>query len=88
MPFIVTNTQPENDSKSTLRHCFNPNPESLVVGGVTVAGDAAHPTTTLPAWGKQGGCMALEDAFVLTQKLHAALTTTNGTTSPDEHEIR
>ncbi|KAG0626499.1 hypothetical protein M758_2G131400 [Ceratodon purpureus] len=71
---IITNTPVGRISKSTLRHRLNTDPESLVNGTVTVAGDAAHPTT--PNMG-QGGCMALEDALILTQKLYDAIRSPN-----------
>lgn len=45
-------------------------------GGVTLAGDAAHPQT--PNLG-QGGCTALEDAVVLARALHQAGGVTGGT---------
>lgn len=84
MPTVVTNTPTENLSKSTLRDRFNTNPESLVTGTVTVAGDAAHPTT--PFMG-QGGCMALEDSVVLTQKLYSALRNPDSRVPEHEHEL-
>lgn len=67
----INNTPLETVTKNTLRHRLNTRPsDSQVVGNVTVAGDASHPTS--PMLG-QGGGMALEDAIILTQKLHPAL---------------
>ena len=68
----VINNTPEETAffKHAIRHRLNTNPESLVNGTVTVAGDAAHPCT--PTMG-QGGCLALEDALILTQKLYSAV---------------
>jgi len=72
MPLCIHNTPLENFTKNTIRHRLNTAPpSSQVSGGVTLAGDASHPTT--PNLG-QGGCMALEDAILLTQKLYPALT--------------
>lgn len=68
----VRNTPLGNFTKNSIRHRLNTAPpSSQVSGGVTVAGDASHPTT--PNMG-QGGCMALEDAILLTQKLYPVLT--------------
>jgi 2-polyprenyl-6-methoxyphenol hydroxylase-like FAD-dependent oxidoreductase len=72
MSFIIDNTPREIFFRGIVRHRLNTNLELLVNGGVAVAGDAAHPST--PNMG-QGGCMALEDAVVLTQKLYGALRT-------------
>ena len=67
----INNTPLENIAKNRLRHRLNTRPtESQVVGNVTVAGDASHPTS--PNLG-QGGGMALEDGIVLARKLHQAL---------------
>ena len=70
MSFFINNTPLERFIKSTFRHRLNTTSEAFVRDGVTVAGDAAHPTT--PNLG-QGGCMAMEDALILTQKLYCAL---------------
>lgn len=68
----IRNTPLGNFTKNTIRHRLNTAPpSSQVSGGVTLAGDASHPTT--PNMG-QGGCMALEDAILLTQKLYPVLT--------------
>jgi 2-polyprenyl-6-methoxyphenol hydroxylase-like FAD-dependent oxidoreductase len=80
LSLVIGNTPPEGFTKATIRHRLNTNPESLVNGCVTVAGDAAHPTT--PNMG-QGGCMALEDALILTQKLYGMLRSTPNT---EDHE--
>lgn len=85
MHLVINNTPLENFWKSSIRHRLNKNPsESLVVGNVTVAGDACHPTT--PNMG-QGGAMALEDAIVLTQKLHSALKSTPETQHHEQGRI-
>ena len=90
MPFvasIINNTPGESFFKYSISHRLNTNPELLVNGSVTVVGDAAHPLT--PNLG-QGGCMALEDALILTQKLYATLKTDANThqdlLSVPEHE--
>ena len=72
MSSIINNTPGESFVKYSIRHRLNTNPELLVNGSVTVVGDAAHPCT--PNMG-QGGCMALEDALILTQKLYGTLKT-------------
>jgi 2-polyprenyl-6-methoxyphenol hydroxylase-like FAD-dependent oxidoreductase len=52
-----------------------------VNGCVRIVDDAAHPTT--PNMG-QNGCMALEDALILTQMLYGTLRST--TSNTDDHE--
>lgn len=84
LPFIINQTSLERFTKTTLRHRLNTNPDSLVDGGVTVAGDAAHPTT--PNMG-QGGCMALEDALILTQKLYGALRSAPNTEDQETSKV-
>ncbi|KAG0606254.1 hypothetical protein M758_9G125700 [Ceratodon purpureus] len=76
----INNTPLEHFIKSTIRHRINTmDPTTQVVGTVTLAGDASHPTT--PNMG-QGGCMALEDAILLTKKLYPVLTEGPNTDSP------
>lgn len=73
---LIKNTPVENMWKSVIRHRWNAETsEKLVVGNVTVAGDARHPLT--PNLGQGGGSMALEDAIILTHKLHGALKRVN-----------
>lgn len=67
----VNNTPLENFVKNTIRHRLNKKgPDSHVMGGITLAGDASHPMTP---WLGQGGCMAMEDAIVLARNLSRAL---------------
>jgi len=67
----VHNTPSENFVKNTIRHRLNKEgPDSQVMGGITLAGDASHPTTP---WLGQGGCMAMEDAIVLARNLSGVL---------------
>ncbi|CAM6046107.1 unnamed protein product [Sphagnum compactum] len=67
----IENTAIENITKSSIKHRLNSHESSSqVFDGVTLAGDASHPST--PNLG-QGGCCALEDAIVLAQKLSGAL---------------
>lgn len=71
MQLCINNTPLGHFTKNAIRHRLNTAPpSSQVAGGVTLAGDASHPTT--PNMG-QGGCMALEDAILLTQKLYSVL---------------
>ncbi len=67
----IENTAIENITKSAIKHRLNSHESSSqVFDGVTLAGDASHPST--PNLG-QGACCALEDAIVLAQKLSGAL---------------
>ena len=67
----VDNTPSENLVKNTIRHRLNKKgPDSQVMGGITLAGDASHPMTP---WLGQGACMAMEDAIVLARNLSGAL---------------
>jgi 2-polyprenyl-6-methoxyphenol hydroxylase-like FAD-dependent oxidoreductase len=67
----IENTTLENITKSSIKHRLNSHESSSqVFDGVTLAGDASHPST--PNLG-QGACCALEDAIVLAQKLSGAL---------------
>ena len=66
----VHNTPSENFVKNTIRHRLNQKgPDSQVMGGITLAGDASHPMTP---WLGQGACMAMEDAIVLARNLSGA----------------
>ncbi|CAK9211090.1 unnamed protein product [Sphagnum troendelagicum] len=67
----IENTAIDYITKSALKHRLNSHESSSqVFDGVTLAGDASHPST--PNLG-QGACCALEDAIVLAQKLSGAL---------------
>ena len=80
----INNTPLKTLTKNTLRHRLNTRPsDSQVVGNVTVAGDASHPTSPLLG---QGGGMALEDAIILTQKLHPALVKSREMNQKPGHE--
>ncbi|KAG0569744.1 hypothetical protein KC19_6G113200 [Ceratodon purpureus] len=85
MPFLINNTPPERFFKSTIRQRLNPDPDVLVNGNVTVAGDAAHPITPDMA---QGGCMALEDAVIITQKLYWALRSTPNADDQVQNQVQ
>lgn len=67
----INHTPPEHFTKNSIRHRINTLPSaSQVVGGVTLGGDASHPTSLNLG---QGRGMALEDAILLTQRLHPVL---------------
>ena len=67
----INNTPMEHFIKNSIRHRINTMaPASQVVQGVTLAGDASHPST--PNMG-QGGGLALEDAVLLTKALYPVL---------------
>jgi 2-polyprenyl-6-methoxyphenol hydroxylase-like FAD-dependent oxidoreductase len=81
----INNTPLKTLTKNTLRHRLNTRPsDSQVVGNVTVAGDASHPTSPMIG---QGGGMALEDAIILTQKLHPALVPSREMNQTPGHEV-
>jgi FAD-dependent urate hydroxylase len=63
---LIQRLDPETTNR-VLIHDTEPLPQ-FVRGRVALVGDAAH--TTAPDLG-QGGCQALEDAFVLTNYLHS-----------------
>lgn len=72
---VIRATPPEAISRSRIADRWTW-PLAFGSGGVTLAGDAAHPQT--PNLG-QGGCTALEDAVVLARALHQAGGVTGGT---------
>jgi 2-polyprenyl-6-methoxyphenol hydroxylase-like FAD-dependent oxidoreductase len=58
-----------HETESILKNSLSDRPitSGWTEGNVTLLGDAAHPTT--PNLG-QGGCMAMEGAYILAQCLH------------------
>lgn len=67
---LIRHTPADDISRSSISDRLTHDSSKLARGGITLAGDAAHPMT--PNLG-QGACTALEDAVILARKLSEAL---------------